>query len=146
MPDIVKIKHCGTAVEGQMLVNRLSYAGVAAYVQETVPEVRSQIFSGSMNTLLGVDIYVGTGDQNRAKELLEQWEGIVLDEEMIAKEAEAAEIAEDVRDYLEEQETSHGSGIMQRLLWGGNKKRQMRIVAIVMIVIFGGILLFGILT
>lgn len=129
MSDVVNIKHCGTLVEGQMLVERLGQAGIAAYVRESVPRVRPKLYAGSLGTLQGVDVYVNLTDRERAGKLLTDWENVSVDEDSIAGESEnAAEIAEDVREYLEEQEYGDEDSIMKKIIWGGDKKMQLRIL------------------
>lgn len=142
MSEVANIKHCGTLVEGQMLVDRLNQVGIRAYVQESVPRVRSKLYSGSMGTMQGVDIYVNSVDQERARELLNHWDGISIDEDSISQESEsAAEIAEDVKEYLAEQEVGDDAGILETVIWGGDKKMQLRILILVVLIVFAGIIL-----
>lgn len=139
MEEIVKIAHVGSEVEGDMIVERLRQSGIYGYTQIT-GAVRPKLYSGGLTAQLGVDIYVHQENQERAKELIDKWENMMIAEEDIQEEAVSSpEIAEDVLEYLEEQKSGNNKSLRDKIFWKGNRKRIAQITVVILLL---GVLIF----
>lgn len=104
MTGAIKIYHAGSEIEGEMILERLRKSGIEGFVSQTQASPRPKIYSGFSN-VWGVDLYVHEIDVKRAAELLHQWEEeAVSDSDELASNAQnTTEIADDVKEFLEEQ-------------------------------------------
>lgn len=136
MADFVRLTHVNTEIEGNMLLERLKTSGIPSYIQK-LGEVRPKIYSGSLFSPYGADIYVNPEDLEKATTLLESWDNVQVDEAALGQEAEkSGQIPEDVLQYLEEIKQDKKESIANRLLWSGKTKAVSRILSVLMLTIF----------
>ena len=103
MEDVIKIYHASNDVDAEIILERLRDCGIEGYISEA-HSVYPKIYSGSMNgsVIWGSDIYINAQDEERARELLQQWDREAeKDVEILSDQARnAKEIPEDVQEFL----------------------------------------------
>ena len=109
MEDVIKIYHASNDVDAEIILERLRDCGIEGYISEA-HSVYPKIYSGSMNgsVIWGSDIYINAQDEERARELLQQWDReaekdveILSVQEFLAQRADSKMGDEDRKDGVE---------------------------------------------
>lgn len=107
MDDVIKIYHASNDIDAEIILERFRDCGIEGYISEA-HSVYPKIYSGNMNgsMIWGSDIYINTQDEDRARELLQQWDREAeKDIEVLSEQARnAEEIPEDIQEFLAQRE------------------------------------------
>lgn len=146
MEEVIKVAHLGSEMEGAMLVDRLAQNGIHAYIKQTKP-AKSRLYSGGLTAQLGVDVYVHQNNREKAMEFIKEWNTVVTDSKEISEEAvSASEIADDVKEYLEEEKTENTLSSDDTIAGGGIRRKVAQIIAILLLLAGLALVIYTILT